>query len=227
MDIDYPKFIPRKVRELALEKRLGTFLLINSSEFEWWCEEYIFEEGVIRGRLFFHFFSVTALYLWREVSVFKSASKTFILNRHEVSSTGFVETQHVYSIKMQFYDGKIWKINFYGNRVQTAATYFSIYGVRDHEASRSRLASIQIEEKIATAQVEQMRARLEAGGKVDFGRISATIEGITWSKQGFLWKQGDPHFVPWKQVIDTDSFDLSMGDWYNFPAFQLLRDISK
>jgi len=49
--------------------------------------------------------------------------------------------------------------------------------------------AIQIEDKIAHAQIEHVREELEAGGTVQFGRIAATLNGISWDEHVFSWVQ--------------------------------------
>jgi hypothetical protein len=183
-----PHAVPRKVRELALEKQLGSFLLKNVNLFPMRCVEYLFDEGMIQVRNFSPFRSLQPLFYWKDVILFKTTAKTVLY----WASAGdrYVSNRFVRRLRLEFADGRVWKVNLRGHRILTEWRYFRQEGAQEHERSHELQAAIQIEDKIAHAQIERVREALEAGGTVQFGRISATLNGIAW----------DEHILSWEQV---------------------------
>ncbi len=178
------------MRALAAERGLGAFLLRNVSEFERWRTEYLFAEGLIQVRGVPGFRSIKAPRYWREVRVLRALGKSF--REHEVSM-GSVISQYTRHLWMEFDDGGTWKITLYGDRVRTWDRDFFRYGVRDHQPSAALSIGTQIGRTIAAAQVERLRGALAAGATAPFGRVSATIDGVTWGEQ----------FVPWDAVAEV------------------------
>lgn len=180
------KFLPKAVLMSADEHGLGTLLWVHKYPLKWMGKKvYVFEEGVIQTGGFLFFTTVEFVYAWSKVCILRSESSEYMRYDSEIGS---VYSEGARTFEMEFSEGRKCTIVVTHPGVRTLSRDFFRYGKRqDYPMSHAERVGMLIDRKIALAQFVQIRQTLETGGEVNFGRITATLEGVSFDGQSLPW----------------------------------------
>jgi hypothetical protein len=149
--------------------------------------DYLYEEGVVRyGPLL----RVSGVEHWGDAELVRfDRWRTAAYDRDR----GSVITQTVGAFEVTFRDGRLLRFKIRTMPIRTLAIEYFRYGGVNEAAEpinkRAWPAADLILEKTAAAQLPRMRERLEAGERVEFGLLSATLHGIRAGEREFPWKR--------------------------------------
>lgn len=180
---------PAPVREAVTAQGLGEQVWVdrrsNVPVLRSW--DYLYEEGVVRyGPLL----RVSGVEHWSDAELVRfDRWRTAAYDRDR----GSVITQTVSAFDVTFRDGRLLKFKIRTMPIRTLASEYFRYGGVNEAAEPINKgawpATDLILEKTAAAQLPRMRERLEAGETVDFGVLSATLDGIHAGEREFSWKR--------------------------------------
>lgn len=159
-----------------------------------WRRVLLFEQGVISFVRSPYLRSTYAEYRWADVDAIRTDIPSSVYTEN-----GSVLSQMRYRIRLRFADGRSCRFAMADPEVRTLENYFVHYGPRTQGGPQGDLFR-WISTRVADAQAERIKARIEAGETVGFGAVSATKEGIAFQA---LSRRTAPSSASWASIPDA------------------------